>query len=49
MTLREDEQRTRTGTCPAVFAALRNGAIGYHRTNGATNIAHATPAPSSTT
>lgn len=42
MTLREDEQRARTGTGPAVFAALRNGAIGYHRTNGATNIARAT-------
>jgi predicted transposase YbfD/YdcC len=42
MTLREDEQRARTGTGPAVFAALRNGAIGYHRTTGATNIARAT-------
>lgn len=42
MTLREDEQRATTGTGPAVFAALRNGAIGYHRTTGATNIARAT-------
>jgi predicted transposase YbfD/YdcC len=43
MPMREDEQRARTGTGPAVFAALRNGAIGYHRTTGATNIARATP------
>jgi predicted transposase YbfD/YdcC len=41
-TLREDEQRARTGTGPAVFAALRNTAIGYHRLAGATNIARAT-------
>jgi predicted transposase YbfD/YdcC len=41
-TLREDEQRARTGTGPAVFAALRNTAIGYHRLHGATNIARAT-------
>lgn len=40
-TLREDEQRARTGTGPAVFAALRNAAIGYHRLHGATNIARA--------
>jgi predicted transposase YbfD/YdcC len=42
MTLREDEQRATTGNGPAVFAALRNTAIGYHHTNGATNIARAT-------
>jgi predicted transposase YbfD/YdcC len=42
MTLREDEQRARTGNGPAVFAALRNAAIGYHHTNGAPNIARAT-------
>ena len=27
---------------PAVIATLRNTAIGYHRTTGATNIARAT-------
>jgi predicted transposase YbfD/YdcC len=42
MTLREDEQRATTGTGPAVFAALRNTAIGFHRTLGHTNIARAT-------
>lgn len=42
MTLREDEQRARTGNGPAVFAALRNTSIGYHRSNGAANIARAT-------
>jgi hypothetical protein len=31
-----------THNCPAVFATLRNTAIGYHHTNGATNIAEAT-------
>jgi predicted transposase YbfD/YdcC len=41
MTLREDEQRATTGNGPAVFAALRNTAIGYHHTTGATNIARA--------
>nr|WP_269330496.1 NUDIX domain-containing protein [Kineosporia babensis] len=42
MTLREDEQRARTGRGPAVFAVLRNTAIGYHRTEGEPNIARAT-------
>jgi hypothetical protein len=28
--------------CPAVAAVLPNAAIGYHRTNGQTNIARAT-------
>lgn len=40
-TLREDEQRATTGNGPAVFAVLRNTAIGYHRTTGETNIARA--------
>jgi DDE_Tnp_1-associated len=31
-----------TSTGPAVIATLRNAAIGYHRTNGETNIARAT-------
>jgi hypothetical protein len=34
--------QARTGTGPAVIATLRNTAIGYHRTNGDTNIARAT-------
>ncbi len=38
MTLREEGQRVRSGTGPTVFAALRNGAIGYHRTTGSPNI-----------
>lgn len=42
VTLREDTHQTRTGNGPAVFATLRNTSIGYHRTNGATNIAEAT-------
>jgi predicted transposase YbfD/YdcC len=42
VTLREDAHQARTGNGPAVFAALRNTSIGYHRTNGATNIAQAT-------
>ncbi|QOC94974.1 ISAs1 family transposase [Micromonospora craniellae] len=42
VTFREDAHRARTGTGPAVFATLRNTAIGYHRLNGATNIARAT-------
>lgn len=42
MTLREDEQPARTGNGPAVFTALRNAAIGYHRTHGAPDIARAT-------
>jgi len=41
VTLREDAHRARTGTGPAVFAALRNTAIGYHRSNEP-NIARAT-------
>lgn len=40
-TFREDEHRARTGTGPAVFATLRNTAIGFHRLDGATNIARA--------
>jgi predicted transposase YbfD/YdcC len=42
VTLREDAHQARTGNGPAVFATLRNTSIGYHRTNGATNIAQAT-------
>ena len=42
VTLREDAHQARTGNGPAVFATLRNTAIGYHRINGATNIAKAT-------
>ena len=42
VTFREDEHQARTGTGPAVIATLRNTAIGWHRTNGDTNIARAT-------
>jgi predicted transposase YbfD/YdcC len=42
VTFREDQHQARTGTGPAVIATLRNTAIGWHRTNGATNIARAT-------
>jgi predicted transposase YbfD/YdcC len=42
VTLREDAHQARTGSGPAVFATLRNTSIGYHRVNGATNIAEAT-------
>ncbi len=42
VTLREDAHQARTGNGPAVFATLRNTSIGYHRLNGATNIAEAT-------
>ncbi|MFF5235566.1 ISAs1 family transposase [Dactylosporangium sp. NPDC000521] len=42
VTFREDLHQARTGTGPAVIATLRNTAIGYHRTNGDTNIARAT-------
>jgi predicted transposase YbfD/YdcC len=42
MTFREDAHQARTGNGPAVAAVLRNTAIGYHRTNGETNIARAT-------
>lgn len=42
VTLREDAHQARTGNGPAVFATLRNTAIGYHHIDGATNIAEAT-------
>lgn len=42
VTLGEDAHRARTGNGPAVAAVLRNTAIGYHRSNGETNIARAT-------
>lgn len=42
VTFREDHHQAHTGTGPAVIATLRNTAIGYHRTNGDTNIARAT-------
>lgn len=42
VTLREDAHQARTGNGPAVFAALRNTSIGYHRSNGEPNIARAT-------
>jgi predicted transposase YbfD/YdcC len=42
VTLREDAHQARTGNGPAVFATLRNASIGYHRSNGETNIARAT-------
>jgi hypothetical protein len=42
VTLREDSHQARTGNGPAVFATLRNTSIGYHRLNGAANIAEAT-------
>jgi predicted transposase YbfD/YdcC len=42
VTFREDAHQARTGNGPAVMATLRNTAIGYHRTNGDTNIARAT-------
>lgn len=42
VTLREDAHQARTGNGPAVFATLRNTSVGYHRVNGATNIAEAT-------
>jgi predicted transposase YbfD/YdcC len=41
VTFREDAHQARTGTGPAVIATLRNTAIGWHRTNGHTNIARA--------
>jgi len=41
VTFREDRHQARTGTGPAVMATLRNTAIGWHRINGATNIARA--------
>jgi predicted transposase YbfD/YdcC len=42
VTLREDAHQARTGNGPAVFAALRNTSIGFHHSNGETNIARAT-------
>jgi predicted transposase YbfD/YdcC len=42
VTLRENAHQARTGNGPAVFATLRNTSVGYHRVNGATNIAEAT-------
>ncbi len=42
VTFREDSHQARTGNGPAVMATLRNTAIGFHRTNGDTNIARAT-------
>jgi len=42
VTLREDEHQARTGTGPAVASVLRHTAIGYHRSNGESNIARAT-------
>ncbi|WP_407650817.1 ISAs1 family transposase [Actinoplanes lobatus] len=41
VTFREDQHQARTGTGPAIMATLRNTAIGWHRINGATNIARA--------
>jgi predicted transposase YbfD/YdcC len=42
VTFREDLHQARTGNGPAVIATLRNTAIAWHRTAGATNIARAT-------
>jgi len=42
VTFREDAHQARTGNGPAVMATLRNTSIGYHHTNGETNIARAT-------
>lgn len=42
VTFCEDKHQGRTGTGPAILATLRNTAIGWHRTTGATNIARAT-------
>jgi predicted transposase YbfD/YdcC len=42
VTFRGDQHHARTGNGPAVIATLRNTAIGWHRTTGATNIARAT-------
>lgn len=41
VTFREDAHQARTGAGPAILATLRNTAIGWHRTNGNTNIARA--------
>jgi predicted transposase YbfD/YdcC len=45
VTFREDLHQARSGTGPAIMAALRNTAIGWHRINGETNIAEPTDAP----
>lgn len=42
VTFREDLHQARTGNGPAVIATLRNTAIAWHQTAGATNIARAT-------
>jgi hypothetical protein len=42
VTFGEDARQARTGNGPAVAAVLRSTAIGYHRSNGETNIARAT-------
>jgi predicted transposase YbfD/YdcC len=42
VTFREDLHQARTANGPAVIATLRSTAIGWHRLNGATNIARAT-------
>lgn len=39
VTLGEDASRIRKGSSPEIMAALRNAAIGFLRTTGATNIA----------
>jgi hypothetical protein len=41
VTFGEDLHQAHTGTGPAILAALRNTAIGFHRLNGETNIARA--------
>ena len=41
VTLSEDESRIRKGSGPEIMAALRNAAISFLRTTGATNIAEA--------
>ena len=41
VTLGEDASRIRKGSGPEIMAALRNAAIGFLRTTGATNIAEA--------
>jgi hypothetical protein len=41
VTLGEDASRIRKGSGPQIMAALRNAAIGFLRTTGATNIAEA--------
>jgi predicted transposase YbfD/YdcC len=41
VTFAEDASRIRKGSGPEIMAALRNAAIGFLRTTGATNIAEA--------